>query len=76
MGLIFDTNLNKKAHLHELSKKISRELEVLENYLKFPIVRNLQTFGFEFHLRSIPYAFSIQSVSKSVALLLAAATPC
>jgi len=37
---------------------------------------NPQTFGFEFHLRSLPCAFSRRSVNQAVALLLSVATPC
>ena len=44
LGLIFDSNLNWKPYLHELSKKISRGIGVLSKIRHF-VNRNISTEG-------------------------------
>ena len=47
------------------------------DFVYCPLSRdNPPTFGFEFHLRTLPCAFSRRSVNQAVALLLSVATPC
>ena len=56
---------------------LSRQRHDNLDFAYCPLSRdNPQTFGSEFHLRSLPCAFYRRSVKQPVALLLSVATPC